>query len=300
MATELHRCEPGARSLTHILRQQIADAIEALASRSPSDQVVHDARKELKRARATLRLLRDAMGDKTYRRENQALRDAARPLSLIRDRKVLLDTLNRLVKRFHADGELPRTEDLRRVLRRERAATRRTALQGPKPFQSSRALLQAVHRRAARWRTGSADWEVLGAGLKRVYGKGRRAMAAAQSDRTPAKLHEWRKQTKYLWHQLQLLEPLWPGMIGELADQAHKLSDYLGDDHDLSVLRDKVMELGETLAKSERRALVRLIDASRTELRDKAMVLGRRLYEESAADFEARFAQYWRDWRRHR
>lgn len=300
MVEELHRSESGARRLTHIARAQIAEAIEALAGRSPTDQVVHDARKELKRARATLRLLRDAIGDRAYRRENQALRDAARPLSLIRDRKVLLDTLNRLVKRFQADAELPPTEDLRRVLRRERAATRRTALQGPKPFTSSRALLQAVHQRAARWRTGSADWEVLGAGLRRVYGKGRKAMAAAQSDRTPAKLHEWRKQTKYLWHQLQLLEPLWPGMIGELADQAHKLSDYLGDDHDLSVLRDKVMELGETLAKSERRALVRLIDASRTELRDKAMVLGRRLYEESPADFEARFAQYWRDWRRHR
>ncbi|HJS91009.1 MAG TPA: CHAD domain-containing protein [Steroidobacteraceae bacterium] len=300
MAEELHRSESGTRRLAHIARAQIAAAIEALASRSPTDQVVHDARKELKRARATLRLLRDAIGDKAYRRENQALRDAARPLSLIRDRKVLLDTLNRLVKRFQGDAELPPTEHLRRVLRRERAATRRVALQGRKPFTSSRAMLQAVRQRAARWRTGSADWEVLGAGLKRVYGKGRKAMAAAQSDRTPAKLHEWRKQTKYLWHQLQLLEPLWPGMIGELADQAHKLSDYLGDDHDVSVLRDKVMELDKTLANSERRSLVRLIDVFRTELRDKAMVLGRRLYEESPTDFEARFAQYWRDWRRHR
>jgi CHAD domain-containing protein len=221
-------------------------------------------------------------------------------LSLIRDRKVLLDTLNRLVDRFPSTDELPPTEDLRRALRRERVATRRTSLQGPKPFRSSRAALQAVHHRAGRWRTGSGGWEVLGAGLKRVYGKGRKALAAAQADRTPAKLHEWRKQTKYLWHQLQLLEPLWPGMIGELADQAHKLSDYLGDDHDLSVLRDKVIELGEALAKSERRALLRLIDLCRTELRDKAMVLGRRLYEETPADFEVRFAQYWRDWRRHR
>jgi hypothetical protein len=87
-------------------------------------------------------------------------------------------------------------------------------------------------------------------------------------------------------------------MIGELADQTHQLSDYLGDDHDLTVFRDKVIELGEVLGKSEHRALIRLIDTLRTELRDKAIVLGYRIYGETPADFEARFAQYWRDWRR--
>jgi len=297
---ELHRSESGTRSARHIARKQITKAIEALESGSPSDEVVHDARKQLKRARATLRLLRDAMGDRTYRRENEALRDAARPLSVIRDSKVLLDTLNRLVARFRASDELPPTDDLRRVLRRQRAAARRTALEGPRPFGEPCAALQAVLHRARRWRTSSGGWKVLGAGLKRVYGKGRKALAAAQADRTSAKLHEWRKQTKYLWHQLQLLEPLWPGMIGELADQAHRLADYLGDDHDLSVLREQVIAASDGVGKSERRALIRLIDVQRTELRDKAMVLGRRLFEETPADFEARFGQYWRDWHRKR
>jgi CHAD domain-containing protein len=300
MAVELHRSTSDTHSLRHIARKQIADAIEALAARSPSDQAVHDARKELKRSRATLRLLRDAMGDNVYRRENHALRDAARPLSAIRDGKVLLDTVNRLADRFRGTDELPPMEDLRRALRRRRAAARRAVLKRPKPFAQSCAALQAVHHRARRWRLGSGGWEVVGAGLKRVYGEARRSLAAAEADRTVAKLHEWRKQTKYLWHALQLLEPLWPGMIGELADQAHQLADYLGDDHDLSVLRDAAIALGDGLGKAERRALLRLIDVQRTELRDKAMVLGHRLYEESPAGFAARFAHYWRDWRRRR
>jgi CHAD domain-containing protein len=297
---ELHRSESGTRSARHIARKQIAKAMEALQNGSTSDEALHDARKELKRARATLRLLRDAIGDRAYRRENEALRDAARPLSAIRDSKVLLDTLNGLVERFHARDDLPPTGELRRMLRRQRAAMRRTALEGPMPFRESCAALQDVLHRADRWHTGSGGWKVLGAGLKRIYGKARKALAAAEADRTAEKLHEWRKQTKYLWHQLQLLEPLWPGMIGELADQAHRLADYLGDDHDLSVLRDKVIEAGNGIGKSERRALIRLIDIRRTELRDKAMVLGRRLFEETPADFAARFGQYWREWRRRR
>jgi CHAD domain-containing protein len=298
MTAALHRSDSGTRALTHIARKQIADAIEMLGNRALSDHAVHDARKELKKARATLRLLRDAMGDQAYRRENEALRDAARPLSVIRDSKVLLDTLNRLVERFRGTAELPPTEELRRALRRQRAAARRATFHGRKAFADSRAALQAVHHRTRRWRTGSGGWDVLGAGLKRVYGKGRKAMAAAQADRRPAKLHEWRKQSKYLWHELQLLEPLWPGMIGELADRTHQLADYLGDDHDLTVFRDKVIELGDVLEKSEHRDLIRLIDTYRTELRDKAIVLGYRIYGETPADFEARFAQYWRDWRR--
>jgi hypothetical protein len=43
-----------------------------------------------------------------------------------------------------------------------------------------------------------------------------------------------------------------------------------------------------------------MIDRLRAELRDKAMVLGRRLYKEKPSAFEARFGQYWRDWQRRR
>jgi hypothetical protein len=97
------------------------------------------------------------------------------------------------------------------------------------------------------------------------------------------------------------LQPLWPGPIGELADQAHQLADYLGDDHDLSVLRARAIDnKAEFPGAAARGALLALIDRLRTELRDKAMVLGRRLYEEKPSAFEARFGEYWRDWQRRR
>lgn len=141
---ELDRSESGTRSARHIVRRQVAKAIEALEGHAPSDEVVHDARKELKRARATLRLLRGAIGDRAYRRENEALRDAARPLGVIRDSKVLLDTLNGLIEHFQASDEPPPTEGLRRTLRRQRVAARRTALAGPRPFSESCTTLRAV------------------------------------------------------------------------------------------------------------------------------------------------------------
>src|SRR4051812_32160878 len=49
--------------------------------RIPDDETVHTARKELKGARAGLRLLRGVAGEDRYVYENARLRDAARPLS---------------------------------------------------------------------------------------------------------------------------------------------------------------------------------------------------------------------------
>jgi CHAD domain-containing protein len=102
---------------------------------------------------------------------------------------------------------------------------------------------------------------------------------------------------KYLWHQLELLEALWPSVIGELADQAHKLSDYLGDDHDPAMLRG-------TITKSARadvsgcNSLIALIDERRERLQGKAFILGARLYDESARVFTAHLKHYWRLWAR--
>jgi CHAD domain-containing protein len=280
-------------------RKQIAKALEAWDGRTLSDEDVHAARKDLKKARAALRLLRDALGNAAYDRENTALRDAARPLSQIRDSRILIDTLDKLIKRFGAPVRALPLDRLRRALVRERTGVRRSLLKGPTPLKPQRDSLRTAHERAARWRVGKHGWSVLGSGLKRVYGNARKAFASAEADRSPENLHEWRKQTKYLWHQLQLLEPLWPGLIGELADQAHKLADYLGDDHDLSVLRGKALEMADAIPDAAaRNALIALINQYRTELRDKAIVLGHRLYEEKPAAFEARFGQYWRDWQR--
>jgi CHAD domain-containing protein len=301
MTAELQCSEPGTHGMRRIAGAQIKNAVEALGGGVLSDARVHEARKELKKARATLRLLRPVLGRSVYARENTTLRDAARPLSRIRAGKVLLDSLDLVMKRFGAVARAVPTDGLRRVLQRERTRARQETLQGTTRLATQRQSLQKAQERAARWAVGDHGWSVVGAGLTRVYSRGRKALRRAEEDRTPANLHEWRKQVKYLWHQLQALQPLWPGLVGELADQAHQLSDYLGDDHDLSLLRSTVLYNKASFpAAGSRGALLALIDRLSTELRDKAMVLGRRLYEEKPSAFEARFGRYWHDWQRRR
>jgi CHAD domain-containing protein len=290
--------KPGAHAVAKDLKKQVDRALAVLAHKRLTDNDVHEARKHLKKARASLRLLRPALKNGTYREWNAAMRDAARPLSAVRDAKVLLDTLRMLGERYPVQSM--RLDGFQRVLNEQRARTSREVLGSEgKVLARSRKLLREARAGMDRLRIPRADdWDSAGKGLERVYARGRRAMSAARKTLAPDAFHEWRKQVKYLRYELEVLEPLWPGMIGELADQAHKLADYLGEEHDTSVLRDTALAHREAFRDARTLgALLALIDRCQSQLREKSLLLGARLYEEKPRLFANRFAEYWRGWR---
>lgn len=254
-----------------ILVRQLGAAVHELTGRKPN---IHGARKQLKRARATLRLLRPAIGDELYRRENIAARDAARPLSKARDEEVLNQAVEGLVERF---GSAASSAHFRHGARELPA----------KQLDDIKAALERSVARGRAWQLADADWKCIEQGLRSTYRRARRALSRGRKDRATEDLHEWRKQTKYLWHQLQLLTPLAPGPIGELADEFHRLADYLGDEHDLAVLRQRASP-----------QLTDLIDRRREELQDKAFALGERLYADKSKTFVHGVQKLWTEWER--
>jgi len=206
--SKLKQGESGTYGARRITRRRIKSALRTLGPKQTDDSSIHAARKDLKRARATLRLLRDALGKTTYKKENTALRDVARPLSEARDGRVLLDALSSLVKYYGTPAaDLP-LDGFKRALTRRRTQARKRVLGKPGPLRDARKALREMRSRSDDWHVGRHGWSVLGAGLKRTYTKGRDAFARARARPTDGNLHEWRKQTKYFWHQLQLFEPL--------------------------------------------------------------------------------------------
>jgi CHAD domain-containing protein len=153
--------------------------------------------------------------------------------------------------------------------------------------------LESAREDVADWPLERDDWGAIDGGLRRIYRQGRRRMREAENDPSTAALHEWRKRVKDLWYQLRLLRETWPAVMGPESDEAHALSEKLGDDHDLAVLWNFAVD--RNLA-SER--LRKALDSRRAELQREAFATGRRLYAERPRTFTARLASYWNAWRR--
>ncbi len=268
---------------------QLQPAVDALELRADADaevdDVVYDVRKRCRRARALLRLVRAEVGDDVYSRENGALGDAARALSDVRDAAVMVHVHDSLVE---AGAIAP--AGFRDELGERHERLRDELLAGD-ALPRVREIVSAVLARVETWPVDTVDWSALGAGVERVYRRGREAMAAAYDDPSIEGFHYWRKRVKYLGHQLALLEDLWPEVMSASVVSAQALTSALGDAHDLAVLRVALVEAG---VDPEREAdLLELIDSRRYLFRARARPIGLRLYAEKPSRFVARLGRYW-------
>ena len=266
---------------TRELYASIAVALARLEQPRISDQAVHEARKALKKARAALRLLRPGLDPAAYRAQNALLRDAGRCLSPLREPKSLLDTLAALRKH---DPESLRRVNLDRVakgLRAEKARGVRDRAGRQAALAKCIRLLKHSLARAEQPDFSRVGPELLADGMRRIYRKGRRTLADARKTRAPETLHEWRKQTKYLLNALETLHGARLGKAKKAGKRAEKLSDRLGDDHDLDALGKRTQSL---------KTLQALIARRRAELQKQAFSLGKKLYVEKPKRFVKRIA----------
>lgn len=296
MAFLLKPKESVSEGITRNVRRQIEKALEHLdAAADPGrrgdeeTEAVGQVRKCFKRIRAALRLVREELGDERYHEQNLCFRDAARPLTQVRDAGILLETADKLRQHFPKAIAAATFTDIRQALVANQAEVRHHVLDEDQACTKVRNIAARELARLAEWRLTRDGWAALEAGIRRVYRAGHRALALAAESPSAGNLHEWRKQTKYLWHQLQLLELALTGEEKELVDKTHKLSTLLGEDHDLAMLR-------ETLAADPLRygghhtlkGIFVLIDRRRGDLERQAFTLGQEIYKHPVRIFTNR------------
>jgi CHAD domain-containing protein len=217
-------------------------------------------------------------------------------LSQARDNEVVNNALEGLLERFGPAASGIQVAPLQHSLHNGQGRSAH-ALQA-KQLSKIRTALRQSMTRAQAWKPALGEWECIATGLHKTYARARRALRNAKADRATDALHEWRKQTKYLWHQLQVLTPLATGAIGELADEFHHLADYLGDEHDLAVLRERLAAPSAGMNETAATALKALIERRREELQDKAFSLGERLCADKPEAFVHRLTKHWSEWNR--
>lgn len=261
----------------------IEEARHALRLRHPSDESVHVARKAIKKARAALRLLRGTLGEASYQHENAALRDAGRRLSPLRDAKSMAEMFRALRERHVS--RLRHAQALAVQLDENLRARRRELSRKPAALRACKGMLTACRARIARRHPGGSRREVL-EGLRRIYRRGRRSLAASRRAGTPEALHEWRKQVKYLSNALKILDGGSSAGGAKLGGRAEELADILGEDHDLAELDRHVAARGRADSVAHvRENLWALIARRRAKLQKRAYSLGAKIYARTPASF---------------
>jgi CHAD domain-containing protein len=294
MAFTLDPGKPIPKAVGQAAEKQLRKTVEALTGQADldPDEAAHDARKRTKKLRALLRLVRRELGDDVYRRENRALRDAARRLSPVRDAWVLVEALDGLVTPPDDDLSPESVAALRAVLVRDHRALQ-TGQGEDDALAQAAGDCERVLARVSRWPLRDHGWSSLADGLEVVLRDGRQAMAKARAKGRSEDFHEWRKQVKYLRYQFGLLRKAWPDVLEAMEDTADEIGELLGADHDLAVLRERV-EDESVLSPATEKALLRRIDARRADHQRKAIELGRRLYAEKPAFLTQRLGRLWK------
>ncbi|MGI8729121.1 MAG: CHAD domain-containing protein [Solirubrobacteraceae bacterium] len=263
----------------------------AAGSRASAATAIHEARKDLKQTRSILRLARSGLPADTYRHENRSLRDIGRSLSDARDRAVLVEAIDGLHERLIGRVPEQAVGELRSRLRNAASAT--GSSDRALVRDAAAALEQAVER-AADWPLENCDEHTLCSGAQRAHERGRRAFDVAACEPTVEHLHALRKRVKDLWYHQRLLAAAWPGVLDAHAEQSHRLSDMLGEDHDLAMLTGAL--LGEdgplSSAPADLDPLLELVAERRGELQAHARDLAARVYAERPKAYGRRLSTY--------
>ena len=273
-----------AHGIVRILQQLVSTIYTELQDDSIIlDERIHDARTGFKQCRAMLRFIRYQLPPEEYEIENLHFRDLGRLLALSRDSYILVSSIDYLVEHnpdsVKADDFSTIRDRLERDYRQQIDRFRERNYQ-----EEIVAHLRALHERISRWTVAGLDRDIL-YGIHKVYKSAQQHMEHAFAQHDNYLMHEWRKDIKYLWYQVNILLPEDPEHPESLAGRLHELSGYLGVDHDLLELELALGRMKSSEIQSEKEMLQKLIASEKKRLQALALITGKQLLNRDSDSF---------------
>ena len=260
--------------------QDARDAVAAVDQSAPA--AVHASRKALRRARAILGLVNRALPKSERRAVKGALQEARRALSTVRDHAVAPETLatlplsdedrataNRVLAT--AAEAMPATAEIKQLLAESaaRAAAQAEALQAALPHEVA--------------------WDVVADGVRDTYAEARHALRAAK--RSKAWFHTWRRRSKELVYQLELIAQHAGPRLAAIHSEMCGVTDTLGPAVDLIMVRDFISTYEQGLPPEAVSHLRDSIDSHLGELMKTARKAGRDAFHLKPKKLEKRITK---------
>jgi CHAD domain-containing protein len=231
LARQLVLDETKLRSQLLVHLSRASDAAKGGAANHDLARGVHEVRKAARRVRAIAELVSEALSRRELRGVTDAIRGARHVLGPARDHAVAAHlvaqlTLDEPVREaaklvvVAAALDAPSAEDTRVALEASAAAV----------VAQAEAVREALPERLT--------FALLVAGVQRVYRRARRAHKAAK--RSKRAFHAWRRRSKELTYQLDVLGDLTSERLAKLRSALGDIADGQRDAVDLLMLRDFV------------------------------------------------------------
>lgn len=243
---------------------------------------VHETRKALRRSRAVLEMLAGALPKSERKAVRRALRDARRALSTARDHAVAPGTL----------GSLPLDEADQATARK---VLDNAAEAQPPGAELAQLVGESATRAAAQLEAIQAalpptiKWSLVVDGVAGVYDDARRARRRAKDSRSW--FHTWRRRTKELAYQLQLIAEHAGPRVAAIQAELAAVNESLGPAVDLIMLRDYVTTHSQGITPADLERQVAVIDAQLDDQMKAARKAGADSFEQKARKFAKRLTK---------
>jgi len=262
-------------------REEIKDLAEA----APDNMVesVHLIRKRLKFLRAFAKLIRFCSDEKSYKPVNYMLRDSGRLFSDCRDAHVRDLLLNEFIRETSTNVLI---DDLIRLNEKITQTREHQLLSEPNAF---RELISELSNKQTTNYFESLDpnSNCLTAGLTLGYEKSYHAFHSELKEHEADLLHEWRKRTKDLQHQMEVLSQSVSARLHPSLEQVSTLCEVLGNINDLFMFFDWLDSIEESIEpKNQLKSLKNEIQLKLTDLENQADKIGYSIFKLSPDTYQ--------------
>lgn len=229
--------------------KQIEKVIYFLSAENISPNLaVHEIRKSFKRMRALLKLYRHPGNDYPVLLSKQ-IAEMGRALAPVRDSYIAVQVFEKLAK----DNQLISERKLRSV--KEQLNERNKNL--VRQIFEDTGILDEIQDFMKSMKADLDERlvypgnEGIVVGLAASAEKCHRIYNETGNTTLPGELHRLRKKLKVLWYQVEFIKFVRPKYFSTKADQLHKVTELLGDDHDLFVFQNLARTGGYNLYQLE-------------------------------------------------
>ena len=299
MSYRLENSETLSFGLKRIVLELIDNSVFNFAKGNGSfNEDVHETRKNFKKIRTVLRLIRSDIGVENFRIENSFYRDSGRILSDLRDSTVLIETFDKLLKNSELEMSSFDFSIFRNFLVEKHKNISASKHKKSEVINSISTDLLLARSRVFDWPISGDNFKIIKKNLQRIYKQGQRDMYAVFNEAIKENVHEWRKRVKNLWYSMRILSNLWPEIMSPLVNLLGNLSDNLGDTNDMFLLKERIIANKSKFKDDQHtRELINFIDRRIIDLLRDARSIGRKVYSEDSKYFVGRMQNYFEIWR---